>query len=182
MEKTCDAPIALDAYLVRTPEGECEMREERDDLSPTLRAALSLMSGDYTYGELLDRAGALRSTLEWNVAELFVKKLVTTASATAAMMSREQPLSQGCIARMTASLPPLASAKIRMLRCLELVGCARSDGLATRLLEARTWSDLAASAHDVALRMQATLGDKAAECFFANAKDILASPSGAAAP
>ena len=182
MKETPSVAIAPDAYVVRTPEGDRAMHDERRELSPKLRAVLSLMSGDYTLGELLDRAGALRPALEWQVAELLALGLITAASPTAAMLTREQPLSHGTVARMTASLPPLASAKIRMLRCLEIVGCMRSDNLATRILEARTWTDLASSAHDVALRMQATLGEKAAECFFANAKDILASPSGAAAP
>ena len=176
--------VAIDpeAYLVRTPEGERAMSDETVEMSPTLRAALTLLSGDYTFGELLRRAGHLRATLEWHVAELLAMRLVAPSSATAAMLSREQPLSHGTIARITASLPPLQSAKIRLLRCLEIVGYPRSEKLATRLLEARTWTDLVASAHEVALRMQATLGDKAAECFFANAKDILNSPSGAAAP
>jgi hypothetical protein len=176
------AAIDPDAYLVRTPEGDHAMNDERVELSPTLRAALTLLSGDYTFGELLKRAGHLRATLEWHIAELLAMGLVAPGSATAAMLSRDQPISHGTIARITASMPPLQSAKIRLLRCLEMVGCGRSENLATRLLEARTWSDLVASAHDVALRMQTTLGDKAAECFFANAKDILNSPSGAAAP
>ena len=72
-----------------------------------------------------------------------------------------------------AQLPPVAGAKIQLMKWIESSGSTEAMLCADELLEARTLRELAERAREIALRMQEIDGRRLAECFWDAAKRIL---------
>ena len=153
--------------LTRTPEGTRHMSARADDLSQNLRSVLFLVSSRPTVGELLDRAGALKNVLEGQVTTLIEMGLVEVVDNTA---PRTPPASGGYL---PPELPPVAGAKIELLKRLEASGSCEATLLAEELLEARTLRELAVRAREIAYRLRDVDGNAIAEGFWAEAKKIL---------
>lgn len=86
---------------------------------------------------------------------------------TAAAGSREST------ADTSPGLPPVAGAKIQLLRRLEACGSCEAVFLAEDLLQARTLKELARLAHEIALQLQEVDGPGCADAFWNEAKQIL---------
>ncbi|HUP29010.1 MAG TPA: hypothetical protein VM122_02465 [Usitatibacter sp.] len=71
------------------------------------------------------------------------------------------------------ALPPVAGAKIELLRCVEATGSCGSSLLAEELLDARTLRELAMRAREIAYQLQEMHGDRMANRFWNDAKAIL---------
>jgi hypothetical protein len=74
---------------------------------------------------------------------------------------------------MLPDLPPVAGAKIQLLKRLEASGSSEAMLLADELLDARTLRQLAERARDIAVRLQQADGQGVAEAFWEHAKSIL---------
>ena len=72
-----------------------------------------------------------------------------------------------------AKLPPVAGAKIQLVKWINSSGSSEAMLCADELLEARTLRELAERARRIALRMQEVDGVRMADCFWNAAKDIL---------
>jgi hypothetical protein len=77
------------------------------------------------------------------------------------------------IGLLMAGMPPVAGAKIQLLRRLEESGSCEAVLLAEELLEARTLKDLAHRAHGIAIRLRETDGAPCAEAFWNASKAVL---------
>ena len=149
--------------LERTPEGTRRMSAR--DVAPWMRDALSLFSGVVTLGTILDKAGAHSGEMAETVLELLDAGLVRIAapSGSAQEPSRASTVTPRAVAR----------AKIELLRRLEASGSLEAVLLADELLEARTLKDLAERSRAITLRLRESDGDKVAEPFWIDAKQIL---------
>ncbi|MEP7068109.1 MAG: hypothetical protein ABI789_02665 [Usitatibacter sp.] len=143
--------------LLRTAEGTRRMSTRDTDLSSKLRSVLFLITGRATVAELLDGAGNMRDILEGQVATLIEMDLVEAVST-----SPPPP-----------ELPPVAGAKIELLKRLEASGSCEAALLADELLDARTLRELAVRAREIAYRLRDVDGNAIAEKFWAEAKKIL---------
>jgi hypothetical protein len=72
-----------------------------------------------------------------------------------------------------ANLPPVAGAKIQLMKWIESSGSSEAMLCADELLEARTLRELAERAREIALRIQEVDGGRLADCFWQAAKRIL---------
>jgi hypothetical protein len=159
------APIVIGrgTSLERTPEGTRCMGAR--DVAPWMRDALSFFSGVVTLGVILDKAGAHSGEMAETVLELLDAGLVriAMASGNAQEPSRASSITPQAIAR----------AKIELLRRLEASGSSEAVLLADELLDARTLKDLAERSRAITLRLREIDGDKVAEPFWTDAKQIL---------
>ena len=154
---TCE-PMRLGPgdVLARTAEGTRQMSTRAAALSPKLRSVLFLIDGRLTVGEILDRAGSMRNVLEGQITTLMEMRLVDVAGASA-----------------RAELPPVAGAKIQLLKRLEASGSCEAALLADELLDARTLRELAMRAREIAYRLRDADSNAIAEKFWNDAKAIL---------
>lgn len=76
-------------------------------------------------------------------------------------------------ANVSGGLPPVAGAKIQLLRRLEATGSCEAVFLAEDLLQARTLKDLAQIAHEISAKLQEVDGPRCADAFWNEAKQIL---------
>lgn len=72
-----------------------------------------------------------------------------------------------------ARLPPVAGAKVDLLRCLEKSGACEAPLLAEELLEPRTLRELALRAREISHRIREVDGPPMAKAFWRDAKAIL---------
>jgi hypothetical protein len=72
-----------------------------------------------------------------------------------------------------ARLPPVAGAKVDLLRCLEQSGACEAPLLAEELLEPRTLRELALRAREISHHIREVDGPVVARTFWKNAKAIL---------
>jgi hypothetical protein len=151
-------PLRLhaDDLLKRTAEGTRQMSARDSDLSPRLRSVLFLVTGRSTVAETLESAGSMRNVLQGQVTTLIEMGLVEVASAA-----------------VRGELPPVAGAKIELLRRLEASGSSEAALLADELLDASTLRELALRARDIAYRLRDADGQATAESFWNEAKRIL---------
>lgn len=164
-----------DSPLRRTAEGTGKMRARTNDIAPKLRAVLFLIDGERTYGELLDRSGALRDLLDSQLRDLITMGLIEVASADGgesphlaeetAPLNRYKPKAQ--------DLPPVVAAKMQLLLRLETIRCDDVDLLGAQLLEAKTLKELAVSAKAVAEQLKLSASVPESERFWKQAKEIL---------
>ena len=154
--------------LTRTPEGTRHMSARADDLSQNLRSVLFLVSSRPTVGELLDRAGTLKNVLEGQITTLIEMGLIEVVNHSAAPAAA--PASD---AYLPPELPPVAGAKIELLKRLEASGSCETSLLAEELLEARTLRELAMRARDIAYRLRDVDGNAIAEKFWNDSKKVL---------
>ena len=162
--------------LRRSSAGTAKMRARTSDIAPKLRAVLFLIDGERTYGELLDRSGALRDLLDSQLRDLINMGLVEVippgggsvspelAEATAPM-NRHKPKAQ--------DLPPVVAAKMQLLLRLETIRSDDVDLLGAQLLEAKNLKDLAVSAKAVAEQLKVSASALESERFWRQAKEIL---------
>ena len=71
------------------------------------------------------------------------------------------------------SLPPVAGAKIDLLKCVEATRSCEASLLAEELLDARTLGDLARRARGIAHRLREIEGNAVATKFWKDAKAVL---------
>jgi hypothetical protein len=166
-----------DSVLTRTEDGTAKMRARTTDLSPKLRAVLFLVDGQRTYGELLDRAGALRDLLDSQLRDLIAMGLLIAGipvrgGGIADATDATAPVSRGHGPK-AADLPPVVAAKMQLLLRLESIRSEDIDILGAELLEARTLRDLAVTAKSVAGRLRASAGPEESDRFWRQAKEIL---------
>jgi hypothetical protein len=156
--------LARNDLLARTAQGTRAMSERASDLSPRLRSVLFLINGRSAVGELLEQAGPLGNALEGQITTLIEMGLVEVTGlkspASAALAGPPE-------------LPPVAGAKIELLKSLEASGSCEAALLADALLEARTLRELAVSARAIAYRLRDADGNTIAEAFWNEAKRIL---------
>jgi hypothetical protein len=166
---------ALDpkCVLARTSEGTRQMSARSQELAPKLRSVLFLVSGRVSFGELLDRAGSLRNLLESQIRSLLELGLIEIAGKSPAPPGAAPQPGSAPNSGMLPDLPPVAGAKIQLLRRLESSGSFEASLLAEELLEARTLRELAERARTITLRLQEVDGRTVAEAFWVQAKDIL---------
>jgi hypothetical protein len=155
--------LAPQSILVRTSAGARRMATRSTELAPKLRSVLFLVSGRISFGNLLERAGSLRGLLESQIRELIRLGLLEIVGA-------ESPAPNS---GMLPDLPPVAGAKIQLLKRLEASGSSEAMLLADELLDARTLRELAERARDIAVRLQEVDGRRVAETFWEHAKGIL---------
>ena len=167
-------PVGADSVLVRTPEGTRKMRLRSPDLTPKLRSVLFLVSGALTFGELLDRAGALRSMLESQIHALVGMGLVEAQGERGSTHAadRTTPVDAAGLDRPS-DLPPLVAAKIQILLRLEGTGCDAAELLGADLLEAKSLLELAERARAAAMRVKESVGLAIGDQFWAQSKEIL---------
>ena len=72
-------------------------------------------------------------------------------------------------------LPPVAGAKLDLLKCLEESGACEASLLAEELLEPRTLRELALRTHEISHRIREVDGHPLAKVFWRKAKAILLS-------
>ena len=72
-------------------------------------------------------------------------------------------------------MPPVAGAKLALLKCVDGTGCCEAPLLAEELLDARTLGDLARRVRAIACRLRDVEGNAVAEAFWNDAKTILLS-------
>ena len=156
--------LAADSILTRTREGTLKMRARSPQVSPKLRSVLFLVSGQQSYGQLLDRAGGLRGVLDAQIRALIEMGLIEVHREGA---RREDGPSQG------GALPAVAAAKIELLKRIEAAAGKDADRFAAGLLAARTLRDLAERSKEVALMLQASAGAGVGDAFWTQAKEIL---------
>jgi hypothetical protein len=163
-----------DSVLARTPEGTRKMRLRSPDLTPKLRSVLFLVSGELTFGELLERAGALRSVLESQIHALLELGLVEAAGSRGPAVTSDHttPVETSGLERPS-DLPPLVAAKIQILLRLEGTACDAAELLGADLLEARTLLELAERARAAAMRVRESVGATTGDRFWAQCKEIL---------
>jgi hypothetical protein len=164
--------LASGSVLARTEEGTRQMSARAAELAPKLRSVLFLVTGRISYGELLERAGSLRGVLDAQIQSLFALGLIEVVSEAGA---RAAPVAsaRGPNSNMLPDLPPVAGAKIQLLKRLEASGSSEATLLADELLSARTLRELAERARDIARRIQEADGRGPGETFWNDAKDIL---------
>jgi hypothetical protein len=150
--------------LMRTAEGTRRMSARDSDLSPRLRSVLFLVTGRSTVAETLEGAGVTRNVLQGQIITLIEMGLVDAVGAAPA------PAAPAC---MPGELPPVAGAKIELLRRLEASGSCEASLLADELLDARTLRELALRAREIAYRLRDVDGNAIAERFWNEAKQIL---------
>lgn len=157
-------PLRLDPadVLRRTAEGTRQMGARDSHLSPRLRSVLFLVTGRATVAETLDGAGALRNILQGQITVLIEMGLVE-AVGTARAAPPAGPV----------ELPPVAGAKIELLRRLEASGSCEAALLADELLDARSLRELALRSREIAYRLRDADGSAIAESFWHEAKRIL---------
>jgi hypothetical protein len=148
--------------LRRTAEGTRQMSARDSDLSPKLRSVLFLVTGRSTVAEALENAGALRNILQGQLITLIEMGLIEAAGAVPAASSAG-----------AGELPPVAGAKIELLRRLEASGSCEAALLADELLDARTLRELAVRAREIAYRLRDVDGNAIAERFWSEAKQVL---------
>jgi hypothetical protein len=146
--------LAPGDLLQRTPEGTRQLSVREVALSPKLRSVLFLVDGRLTAGDLLGRAGSMKNILEGQITTLLEMGLVAVNGA--------KP-----------ELPPVAGAKIQLLKKLEATGSCEATLLADELLDARTLRELAMRAREIAYRLRDVDSNAIAENFWREAKAIL---------
>jgi len=159
--------LAREDILSRTAEGTRRMSARADDLSPKLRSVLFLVNGRHTVGELLERAGGMKNILEGQITTLIEMGLVGAPNASA------PPAAPATAAHLPPELPPVAGAKIELLKQLEASGSFEASLLSDELLGARTLRELAVCAREIAYRLRDADGNVIAESFWTEAKRIL---------
>jgi hypothetical protein len=165
-----------DQILRRTNEGTEQMRTRRNDLAPKLRAVLFLVDGEHSYGELLERAGALGDLLDSQLRDLASMKLIEVVHPNSTSMTPDSPEDTAPMARhkpKPADLPPVVAAKMQLMLRLESIRANDIDALGAELLEARTLKDLAVSAKSVAAQLKISAGEHESARFWRQAKEIL---------
>jgi hypothetical protein len=145
--------------LRRTAEGTRQMSTRDSDLSPRMRSVLFLVTGRSTVADTLASAGGMRNMLKGQIITLIEMGLVEAVGTAAAEIAGE--------------LPPVAAAKIELLRRLEASGSSEASILAGELLEARTLRELALCSREIAYRLRDADGNVIAESFWNEAKRIL---------
>lgn len=165
-----------DAYLRRTPDGTEQMRTRKSKLAPKLRSVLFLIDGERTYGELLDRSGALAGLLDSQLRDLLAMKLIEVVAPNSVSLTPDSPEDTAPMARhkpKPADLPPLVAAKMQLMLRLESIRTDEVDELGAQLLEARTLKELAVSAKAVTARLQVSASEHESARFWRQAKEIL---------
>ena len=165
--------LAPESLIARTFEGTRKMNARSPDLSPKLRAVLFLFSEQKTYGELLDRAGSLRSLLASQIQTLLEKGLVEVAGWDETRRPKPTAPAAAPDSAQLPDLPPVAAAKIQLLKRLEASGVRNARQFAAELLAARTLRELAERSRELAIRLQSAGSLEAGEDFWSHAKDVL---------
>ncbi len=169
--------VHIDAPLARTELGTQKMRARSSDISPKLRAVLFLIDGERTYGELLDRAGALRDLLDSQLRDLMNLGLIEALQP--AGVGRKPDITDATApsarhhGQKAQDLPPVVAAKMQLLLRLETIRSSDIDLLGARLLEAKTLKELAVTAKAVAADLKVSATAVESERFWKQAKEIL---------
>lgn len=169
--------LHIDSILVRTEDGTAKMRARSSDLTPKLRSVLFLIDGRHSFGQLLDRAGALSGLLESQIRELVELKMVSVVNNDEGGRDLDHPEStkpSGVRARpKVEDIPPVVAAKMQLMLRLEQTTSADIDILGAELLEAKTLKELAYTAKSITNRLSMSVGLERSQRFWREAKEIL---------
>jgi len=151
--------LSRDTVLTRTAEGTRHLGSRDPALGPKLRAALYLVTGRQTVGEMLNLAGGLAHVLEEQLRTLVEMRLVVVVDRPDGASPHDEPV-------------PVAAARIQLLKRIETAG-ADMAAPAARIRAARSLAELAEHARAAAVAIQEALGRSAAEEFWTHAREIL---------
>jgi len=150
--------MTMGTMLARTSEGTRSMSARDPELGPKLRAALFLVSGRQTLGEMLALAGGLAHVLEEQLRTLLDRQLIVIV---------DRPKTEEA-----AETVPVAAARLQILKRIESAGTDLPEPVA-RIRAAASLGELTQGAHETAVAIQHALGRGAAEEFWAHARAIL---------
>ena len=150
--------LTMATLLARTSEGTRRMSARDPELGPKVRAALVMVSGRQTLGEMLALAGGLAHVLEAQLRTLLEKQLIVVVDPPGTKAAAE-PV-------------PVAAARLQILKRVEAAGTGL-DEPAARIRAAANLGELTQRSHETAIAIQQAQGRRAAEEFWTHARAIL---------